>query len=65
MTSLVFGIVCIYLAVIILRMPEKQFCIELDQITGREHSPRYYAVMRGLIWAIGFTGVAMIMLRFF
>ena len=66
MTSLIFGIVCIYFAVTILRMPEEKFRRELDQITGgRGHSARYYQMIRTLVWAIGFLGAAMILLRFF
>ncbi len=67
MTSLIFGIVCIYFAVTILRMPQEKFRRELDQITGRGkgHSETYYQAIRGLLWAVGFLGVAMIVLRFF
>ena len=71
MTSLIFGVICIYLAVTILRMPKERFKQELDQISGHrkghssQHSPQYYQVIRGLLWAIGFLGVAMIVLRFF
>lgn len=65
MTSLLMGIVFIYLAVIILRMPEERFRQELDQITGRTHSERYYTVMRALVWAMGFAGGGAIVLRFF
>lgn len=67
MTSLIFGVICIYFAVTILRIPEDRFKQELDQISGHRkgHSPQYYQVIRGLLWAIGFLGVAMIVLRFF
>lgn len=65
MTSLILGVVCIYLAVIILRLPEERFRQELDEITGRCHGPRYYAFMRGLVRALGITGGAIILLRFF
>ena len=65
MTSLVLGIVCIYLAVIILRLPEERFRQELDDITGRSHTPRYYRFLRGVVWALGVTGGAIILLRFF
>lgn len=66
MTSLIFGVVCIYFAVSILRMPEEKFRQELDQVTGgRSHSARYYRMMRNLVWGIGFLGAAMILLRFF
>lgn len=65
MTSLLFGIICLYFAVTILRMPEQQFYTELNQITGREHTQGYYTFIRVLVWAMGFTGAAMILLRFF
>lgn len=65
MTSLVLGIVCIYLAYTILKLPEDRFRQELDQITGREHAPRYYRFIRGVVWALGVTGGAIILLRFF
>lgn len=66
MTSLIFGVVCIYFAVSILRMPEEKFRQELDQVTGgRSHSANYYRMIRNLVWVIGFLGVAMILLRFF
>lgn len=65
MTSLIFGVICIYFAVTILRLPEDRFRQELDQITHREHTPRYYQSMRTLVWAIGFVGAAIILLRFF
>ncbi len=65
MTSLILGVICIYLAVTILRMPEERFQQELNEITGRGHTPRYYSFMRGLVWALGITGGAIILLRFF
>lgn len=65
MTSLALGVVCIYLAYIILKAPEEEFQRELDQITGRDHTPRYYQFVRGVVWALGITGGAIILLRFF
>lgn len=65
MTSLIFGVICIYFAVTILRLPEERFRRELDEITHRGHTPRYYQFMRVLVWAIGLVGAAMILLRFF
>lgn len=65
MSSLFFGVVCIYLAFIILRMPREQFEGELDQITGKSHGEGYYRFMRGLVWALGAAGAAAIVLRFF
>lgn len=59
------GIVFIYLAVIILRLPEERFRQELDRATGREHGDRYYSVIRGLVWAMGAAGAGAILLRFF
>ena len=47
MTSLILGVVCIYLAYTILKMPEDAFRQELDQITGRDHTLRYYRFVRG------------------
>lgn len=65
MTSLILGIVCIYLAYSILKKLEDAFRQELDQITGGENAPRYYRFMRGVVWALGITGGAIILLRFF
>ena len=65
MTSLILGVVCIYLAYTILKMPEDVFRQELDQITGRDHTLRYYRFVRGVVWALGITGGAIILLRFF
>ena len=65
MTSLIFGVICLYFAVTILRLPEERFRSELDQLTRREHGPRYYRAMRLLIWLVGFTGAAILLLRFF
>ncbi len=65
MTSLMLGIVCIYLAYSILKLPEGAFRQELDQITGRKHSFHYYRFVRGVVWALGITGGAIILLRFF
>ena len=65
-TSLIFGAICIYFAVTILRLPEEKFRKELDDITGRrEHAPRFYGMMRTLIKAVGVLGGAIIVLRFF
>lgn len=65
MTSLLLGAICIYLAFIILRLPEERFRGELDELTGRGHGPGYYRFMRGVIWTLGITGGAIILLRFF
>lgn len=65
MTSLILGVVCIYLAYTILKAPEDAFQQELEQITGRSHTPRYYRFMRGVVWTLGVTGGAIILLRFF
>lgn len=65
MTSLLLGVVCVYLAAIILRMPEEKFRRELDEITGRGHGERYYRFMRGLVWAFGIAGGGAVLLRFF
>lgn len=65
MTSLLMGVVFIYLALIILRMPEERFRQELDQITGRAHGARYYRLVRGLVWAMGLAGGGAVVLRFF
>lgn len=65
MTSLILGIVCIYLAATILRLPEERFEQELDQITGRGHGEGYYRFMRRVVWALGIAGAAIILLRFF
>lgn len=65
MTSLLLGVCCVYLAFIILRMPEERFEQELDEITRRGHTSRYYRLMRCLVWALGMTGGAIIVLRFF
>ena len=65
MTSLLLGIVCIYLAFTVLRMPEEQFRQEVARLTGRRKQPEgYYMVIRGLFWALGALGAAMILLRF-
>ncbi len=66
MTSLLLGIVCIYLAFTVLRLPEERFRQEVARLTGaRKHSAGYYMVIRGLFWALGVLGAAMILLRFF
>lgn len=65
MTSLILGVVCIYLAYTILKAPEDAFQQELEQITERSHTPRYYRFMRGVVWTLGITGGAIILLRFF
>lgn len=65
MTSLLLGVCCIYLAFIILRMPEERFEQELDEITHRSHTPPYYRFIRTVVWALGITGGAIIVLRFF
>lgn len=65
MTSLILGIACLYFAWTILRMPEDQFCRELDEITGRGHGQGYYTLLRWLVRALGLLGAAMILLRFF
>lgn len=65
MTSLLMGIICIYLAFIVLRLPEEQFRQEVDHLTGdREHREGYYRMLRRLFWALGALGAAMILLRF-
>ena len=66
MTSLIFGAICIYFAVTILRLPPERFRKELDDISGRrEHSPRFYSMIRWMVKAIGVLGGAIIALRFF
>lgn len=66
MTSLLLGIVCIYLAVMVLRLPEERFREEVARLTGvRKHSEGYYKMIRGLFWGLGALGAAMIVLRFF
>lgn len=65
MTSLIFGIACIYIAFLILRMPEERFREELNQLSGRVHAPGYYRMIRRLFWAVGFAGAAVVLLRFF
>lgn len=66
MTSLILGIACIYLAVMVLRMPEEKSRKEVDHLTGgREQTEGYYKLIRGLFWALGGLGAAMILLRFF
>lgn len=65
MTSLLLGIVCIYLAVTVLRLPREKFRQEVARLTGgRKQSEGYYMVIRGLFWALGNLGAAMILLRF-
>ncbi len=65
MTSLLLGIVCIYIAFSVLRLPEEQFRQEVARLTGgREQSKSYYTVIRGLFWALGALGAAVILLRF-
>lgn len=66
MTSLLLGIVCIYLAVTVLRLPRERFRQELARLTGGRKQPEgYYTAVRGLFWALGAAGAAMILLRFF
>lgn len=66
MTSLILGLACIYLAVTVLRLPEEKFREEIARFTGgREQKPGYYKLIRGLFWALGALGAAMIVLRFF
>ena len=48
MTSLILGIACIYIAFIIVRMPEERFREELDQLSGRKHAPGCYRMIRRL-----------------
>ena len=66
MTSLILGIACIYLAVTVLRLPEEKLREEVARLTGgRGQRPGYYKLVRGLFWALGALGAAMIVLRFF
>ena len=66
MTSLLLGIVCIYLSFTVLRLPDEKFRDEITRLTGKgPHSEGYYKVIRGLFWALGGLGMAMILLRFF
>lgn len=66
MTSLLLGIVCIYLAFMVLRLPQEKFRQEVARLSGgRKQSEGYYMLIRGLFWALGAVGVAMILLRFF
>lgn len=66
MTSLGFGIVCIWLAVMVLRMPVEEFQKKWDNLTGAKKSGplSYYQFVRNLFWAVGAAGVAMVFLRF-
>ena len=65
MTSLLLGIVCIYLAFTVRRLPEEQFRQEVARLTGGRKQPEgYYMVIRGLFWALGALGAVMILLRF-
>lgn len=66
MTSLIFGVALIIIAVMVLRMPRDKFRRELDELTGgRKHTENYYKLMRGSMWALAVLGAAMIVLRFF
>lgn len=67
MASLGFGIVCVFVAVKVLRLPEDAFENKLNGLSGLEKSgPKwYYRFVRSLFWALGGLGVAMIVLRFF
>ncbi len=65
MTSLLLGIVFIYIAFSVLRLPEEKFRQEVTRLTGgRKQSESYYTVIRGLFWALGALGAAVILLRF-
>ena len=65
MTSLILGIACIYIAFIIVRMPEERFREELDQLSGRKHAPGCYRMIRRLFLAVGILSAAITLLRFF
>ncbi len=65
MTSLILGIAYIYIAFIIVRMPEERFREELDQLSGRKHTPGCYRMIRRLFLAVGILVAAIILLRFF
>ena len=63
MTSLLFGACCIYLAFIILRMPEERFEQELNEITRRGHTPPYYRFIRVVVWALAISAVLLPVFR--
>ncbi len=66
MSELVFGILCIVLAVRVLRMPEERFRCQLAFLTGvkREILEWYYRLLRGLFWGVGAAGAAIILFLF-
>lgn len=66
MYELVFGVICIVLAVRVLRMPEERFRRQLAFLTGAKRAAPawYYRLMRGLFWALGATGVVIILSLF-
>ena len=48
-----------------LRLPQERFRQEVARLTGGRKQPEgYYMVVRGLFWALGNLGAAMILLRF-
>lgn len=67
MTSLIFGITCIYLAVKTLRLSEDAFQAQVDAMTKppKPMPEGYYRFLRGCFLGIGILGGAMIVLRFF
>ncbi len=62
MSELVFGILCIVLAVRVLRMPEERFRRQLAFLTGAKRDvPEWYCrLLRGLFWGVGAAGAAII-----
>lgn len=66
MTSLILGIVCIYLAVVVLRMSPERLREDLSRITGssRNYPEGYLKLIRALFGALGLAGAAIILLRF-
>ena len=66
MSELLFGILCIVLAVRVLRMPEERFRRQLAFLTGAGRAvPDWYCrLLRGLFWGVGAAGAAIILFLF-
>lgn len=65
MTSIIFGIACIYFSQSILRLPKEHLQKELEHLTGRSHGEGYCRMIRLLFLGLGILGAAMILMRFF
>lgn len=67
MTSLIFGVICIYLSAKVLLMPEEAFRNQLNEMTKPEkpYPEGYFRFLRGAFLALGILGAAMVLLRFF